>query len=46
MRSGSHRVDIENMNVVEYVVSDDPIMGKVIVTHYIEEVKGWQTLRK
>ena len=30
-----------NMKVIEYVVQDCPIMGKIVIQHYLEEVKEY-----
>ena len=30
-----------NMKVIEYVVQDCPIMGKIVIKHYLEEVKEY-----
>lgn len=29
------------MKVIEYIVQDCPIMGKVIIRHYLEEVNNY-----
>lgn len=31
----------EYMKVIEYVVQDCPIMGKIVIQHYLEEVKEY-----
>ena len=31
----------EDMKVIEYVVQDCPIMGKIVIRHYLEEVKEY-----
>lgn len=36
---------LRSMKKVEYVVSDDPIMGKVVVTHYVDEPRCNRDLR-
>lgn len=32
--------DIKPVKVVEYVVSDDPILGKKIIKHYLDNSKN------
>lgn len=46
MLSGSRRADIDViMRVIEYIVQDCPIMGRVVARHYIEEVKEYGKCR-